>query len=336
MKYCYSILQGLSVLILIGFITGCHKEETEEKIGNWVELSDFDGIPRCDAVGFSIGAKGYLGTGYDGNYRLSDFWEYNPQTNAWTQLADFPGVPRNSAIGFGTDTKGYIGTGYNGYDKLKDFWEYDPDLNSWSRKADFEGSARYAAVGFSINNIGYVGTGYDGTFLKDFWAYDPVLDTWEQKISIGGSKRKDAVGFVINGKGYICTGVDNGEYQSDVWEYTPGSGLWSGKRSIVDVSNESYDDDYSGIIGSNKTAFTVNGKGYVVTGGTGTSGILCWEYDPVKDLWTRKTDFEGTDRIDGVGFSIGTRGYLTTGRNSSYYFDDIWAFDPDDKYDEYD
>jgi len=334
MKYDFFIMILLS--LTMGLVVSCSDDEKEEILGNWVERSDFDGVPRCDAVGFSIGDKGYVGTGYDGEFRLSDFWEFNPATNAWTQKADFPGLPRNGAVGFGTATKGYVGTGYSGYDRLKDFWEYDPALNTWTAKADFEGSPRYGAVGFSIDNIGYIGTGYDGTYLKDFWAYDPGTDTWEQEVSIGGSKRKDAAGFVIGNKGYICTGVDNGSYQTDLFEYDPTSGLWTEKRSIADVTKESFDNKYKYIIGTNKVAFSINGKGYLTTGGAGYSGVITYEYDPVKDLWTSKNDFEGTDRLEAVGFAIGNRGYVTTGKNSSYYFDDIWAFDPFEKFDQYD
>jgi hypothetical protein len=42
--------------------------------------------PRYSAVSFSIGSKGYIGTGYDGAYK-NDFWEYDPATNVWTQKA---------------------------------------------------------------------------------------------------------------------------------------------------------------------------------------------------------------------------------------------------------
>ena len=51
--------------------------------------------PRYGAVGFSIGSKGFIGTGVDffGNY-YNDFWEYNPATNTWTQKANFGGISR--------------------------------------------------------------------------------------------------------------------------------------------------------------------------------------------------------------------------------------------------
>ncbi len=107
----------------------------------WTPKADFRGRLREGAVGFSIGTKGYLGTGvtpytYDGN---KDFWEYDPSTNTWTQKADFGGTARFYAVGFSIGGKGYIGTGSSGSRSnsvaTKDFWEYDPVENTWTRKA---------------------------------------------------------------------------------------------------------------------------------------------------------------------------------------------------------
>ena len=58
---------------------------------------------------FSIGSKGYIGTGYGG--LRNDFWEYDPATNAWTQKADFAGVARAYGSRIFHRSKGYIGTG---------------------------------------------------------------------------------------------------------------------------------------------------------------------------------------------------------------------------------
>jgi N-acetylneuraminic acid mutarotase len=317
------------------FIFSWCKHDDEEKVllGNWIELSDFEGVARADAVGFSINDKGYVTTGYDGDDRLTDLWEYDPVKDYWIQKADFPGNARNGAVGFGTSTKGYVGTGYDGYNKLNDFWEYDPITNSWIQVADFPGSARYGAIAFSIDNKGFVGTGYDGNYLKDFWMYDPGTNEWMQKVSVGGSKRRDAVGFVINGKGYVCTGVNNGVYESDFWEYDPLTDLWTRKRNIADVSDDDYDDDYN-ITKTNAVAFSANGKGFVVSGGKGTVSGDTWVYDPVTDLWEEKTSLEGTMRMEAVAFTLANKGYVMTGRSSGYYFDDIWCFYPDDELNE--
>ena len=128
-------VKAMVLILAIPFLNSCDNGSDAELVGNWVKLSDFDGIPRTDAIGFSIGSKGYIGTGYDGTDRKSDFWEYDPVKNAWTQKADVPGIARNGAIGFGTDTKGYVGTGFDGKNRLKDFYEFDPASNTWTQKA---------------------------------------------------------------------------------------------------------------------------------------------------------------------------------------------------------
>lgn len=322
---------GVLVLVLIlASVPGCkNNEDTEDDlVGNWITRSDFEGVPRSSAVVFTIGNKAYVGLGYDGKNRLKDFWEYDLDLNNWTRKADFPGVARNGAVAFSINSKGYVGTGYNGTTRLKDFYAYDPGTDTWVQIADFGGTARYGAVAFSIETKGYVCTGDDGNFLKDVWQYDPATNQWTQKVSLGGAKRRNAIAFVINNKGYVCTGVNNGVYEDDLWEYDPSTDLWTGKRSIVNSSSESYDDDYSDIIGINKVAFSLHGKGYVGTGGNGTVGSKVWEYDPSTDAWQQKSSLEGAERMEAVGFSIGNYGFITTGRSGSYYFDDLWGFEP--------
>ncbi len=320
-------------VILLVVMPGCKNssddDDAEDLVGNWKELSDFEGVPRSSAVAFTIGAKAYVGTGYDGKNRLRDFWEYDAELNNWTRKADFPGLPRNGAVGFGTSTKGYLGTGYDGTNRLKDFYEYDPATDTWTQIADFGGTARYGAVSFAVSEKGYVGTGDDGSFLKDLWEYDPATNQWTQKVSLGGAKRRNAAAFVIEGKAYVCTGVNNGVYEYDLWQYDPLVDQWNKMRSIANVSDEDYDDDYSDIRGTNKVAFALSGRGFVATGGEGGAGTSVWEYNPLSDLWNRKTYLEASSRMEAVGFSIGNWGYICTGRNASYYFDDLWGFEPD-------
>lgn len=148
--------------------------------------SRFWGNHETNAVGFSIGNKGYIGTGgSEGGYN-NEFWEWDQTTDVWTRKADFEGIARGSAVGFSIGNKGYIGSGNNstGDDTIedtyhKDFWEWDQATDTWTRIADFEGIARGWAVGFSIGNKGYIGTGrkvFPDSF-RDFWEYDPLLTT---------------------------------------------------------------------------------------------------------------------------------------------------------------
>ncbi len=290
----------------------------------WTQKADFLGGGRFGAVGFSIGDKGYIGTGthYPDTYK--DFWEYNPLTNTWTQKADVGTEPRQWATGFSIGNKGYIGTGYGDGNVAKDFWEYDPATNVWTQKSNFGGAARRVAVGFSIGNKGYIATGIKDQcciiFTKDLWEYDPIDDSWTKKADFGGTKRLDAVGFSIGSKGYVGLGIDcdicGG--RDDFWEYDPVTDTWLQRA------------DFPGGARSNAVGFSIGEKGYV---GTGVyedyfNSIVYtdwWEFDPSLNIWTQRSDFGGGPRSDAVGFTIGEKGYagISSGLN------DFWEYTPD-------
>ncbi len=93
-----------AILLTAGLING-HAQDT------WTQKADFGGTPRYGAVGFSIGSKGYMGTGYDFNVvHYKDFWEYDSSTNTWTQKADLAESSGWSRQ-FYHRNKGYVGTG---------------------------------------------------------------------------------------------------------------------------------------------------------------------------------------------------------------------------------
>lgn len=325
------------ILFTLLLATGCAGDDDEDLTGNWIQYGAFEGYPRSDAVAFVVDQYAYVGTGYNGNEneRLKDFWKYDSEKDYWTQVASLPGVARNGAVAFSTATHGFVGTGYDGTNRLNDFYAYNPQTNSWNAIAPFAGSTRYGAIAFGIQNTGYVGTGYDGNVLKDFYSYNPQTDSWTQRVSVLGSKRRDATSFVLNGKGYVATGVDNGSYLRDFSCYNPEDDTWTALRPIADKSDDSYDDDYN-IVGVNGVAFTLAGKAYIATGGPGYPDVKTWEYNPVTDLWSQKTNFEGSNRSEAVAFTIGSKGFVCTGRSSSYYFDDVWRFEPDAEYDDKD
>ena len=325
------------LLLVMGAVTilsgaSCSKSSTtDDLVGNWSRQSEFEGDGRTEAVSFTIGNNVYVGGGYDGNDRLVDFWVFDQPTGTWFRKADFPGTPRNSAVAFSINGKGYVGTGYDANDnKLKDFWEYDPATDVWTRKADFAGTARYNAVGFSINEKGYIATGYDGNYLKDMWEYSPAANAWTQKASMTGSKRTEASVFVYNNLAYIVSGFNNGSYLNDFWAYNPATNTWAEKRKISSVSSDSYDDDYGDKIRrGNAVAFVMGNKAYLTCGSR--NGVIgtTWEYTIDNDTWAQKTSFEGSAREGALAFTINGKGFIVTGSNSSYRFDDLWEFFPD-------
>lgn len=268
--------------------------EYDPATDSWTQKADFGGLARYNAVGFSIGTKGYIGTGMGGG---NDFWEYDPTLNKWTRKAEFGGSVRGTAAGFSIGSKGYVGTGYSFVNgilvNLNDFWEYTPGTGkskgTWKRIADLPGNPRYGAVGFGVGLKGYLTTGINYidsthyTFYKDTWEYDPNKNpktggTWTRKTDFAGTPRAFAVGFSINNtRGYIGTGNTGNNvegYKNDFWEYNPGNATTP---------------------------------------------------------WTQKADFPGIARDCAVGFSIGARGYIGTGLTWNNYdslVQDFWQYDP--------
>lgn len=287
----------------------------------WIQKTDVGGTARSSSVGFSIGDKGYIGTGNQGFTYFKDFWEYDPVANVWSQKSNFGGVARNLATGFSIGFKGYIGTGSDGVQNLADFWEYDPIANTWVRKADVP-SARFDATAFAIGNKGYLGMGqmYKAgvyTSFADCWEYDPVQDTWTGKADFGGGPRNAQSSFVIGSKGYVGIGYNNGDYK-DFWEYDPAIDVWTRKA------------DVGGVVRRHAAGFAIGNKGYIGFGDNdyGQFNNDMWEYDPVTDKWIEAATFPGGERSVLVGFAIGSKGYVGTGYRGVYY-KDFWEYTPD-------
>ena len=279
----------------------------------WVRKADMVG-GRYGAVGFSIGNKGYLGTGYNGSSYLNDFWEFDPAANVWTQKANFGGVARYYASGIAISGKGYIGLGLEAFsNSLSDFWEYNPTTNAWTAKANFGGAARAAAVSFSIGNKGYVGTGLSSTGnTNDFWEYDPMLNAWIPRANFPGAPRSQAIGFAIGNLGYLGTGLVNSTV-NDFWEYNPATNSWLQKANAPVAT-------YQGV------GFSIDAKGYLAMG----YDDKLWEYNPSTNAWVGRKSYPGQARYGAFGFSIENKGYISTGRPNygSEYLTETWQYTP--------
>jgi N-acetylneuraminic acid mutarotase len=295
---------------------------------SWVQKANFDGLARAGAVAFSIGTKGYIGTGHNGTSIYKDFWEWDQATNTWTQKADFGGAARSNAIGFSIGTEGYIGTGSDANTNYNDFWGWDQATNTWLQKANFPGIARSWAVGFAVAGKGYCGTGTTGFYspqsLNDFWEYDPSNNAWTQKTNLPGRPRYSSIGFAIGKKGYIGMGVDSINPYSgqpicseDLWEWDQLTNSWTQKANFPGKPLTS--------------GIAIGTKAYVGIGCTCqpyNCDKIFWEWDQLTDTWTSLGSFPGYIQGEWVGFSIGNEGYLGTGAAFSGCLTDFWEFTP--------
>ena len=316
--------QTQSALLSTGAVTsggGCYTKndlwQYDNASNTWNQKSNFV-TGRESAVAFSIGSKGYLGTGIGNDLVLQkDFWEWDFDTNAWTQKADFGGTARQQAVGFSMGNEGYIGTGYEGpgySNPTQDFWQWSLATNTWTRKADFGGGTRARAVGFSISDKGYIGTGdQNGVLKKDFWEWNRATDNWVQKADFGGVERIEAVAFPIGFKGYVGTGGAyevNGSHASiykDFWEWDQATNAWTQKA------------DFGGGERARAVAYSAlgGGSGYIGTGiGQGVGGGLqkdFWEYQPIANTWTQKLDYGGGPTDNAVAFPVRDYGFVGVG-----------------------
>lgn len=285
----------------------------------WFQKANLGGGVREGAVGFSIGTKGYIGTGFNGS-NLKDFWEWDQSTNVWTQKADFGGGWREDAIGFSIGTKGYIGLGDSTVNNgpCSDFWEWNQSSNIWTQKANFPYIPVEHAIGFSIGTKGYLGTGWYGSnsFTNEFWEWNQATNIWVQKANFGGVARWGSIGFSIGNKGYIGTG-NNDSWWNDFWEWDQTTNTWTQKAN------------FPGTTRFVAVGFSIGNYGYIGTGYDGTDRKDFWEWNQATNIWTMRTDFEGNARQEAVGFSIGNKGYIGTGCNeSNTFYNDFWEYTP--------
>jgi len=322
-------LLGVVCLILILLMRG----NLSFSQGTWVQKTSLPAPERLTAVAFTIGNKGYLGTGYNTfSSGFDDFWEYDPASDTWTQKANFGGGPRSFAVGFTIGNKGYIGTGIGGGGNVQnDLWEYDAALNSWTQKANVgvAGGGRAGNVGFSIGSKGYIATGLDAflNLTQDLWEWDQATNVWTQKANyLGGNMQDiDRAVFVISGKAYLGTGHSNTSFPAtvvnDFWEYNPVINVWTQKAN------------FAGVPRGGATGFELCGKGYLGLGTNWTPGSFYsdfWQYDPIANSWTASAAlFPG--RLDAPSFVINGKAYIGTGaysNSSPYDLNDLWEYTP--------
>lgn len=93
---------------------------------SWTKISDLP-LAITGTIGFELGGKGYIGTGYDLNTYRKEIYEYNDTTNKWKKIDSIPSklIARGGSISFVSNNCAYLGTGYwSGTKSLNDFWGF--------------------------------------------------------------------------------------------------------------------------------------------------------------------------------------------------------------------
>lgn len=324
----------LGLMVALVFVN-CDGDDDPDLVGNWVESTDFNGVRRSGASIFVIGKDAYLVGGFNYKSYFNETWKYDSEKDTWKKMAAFPGAGRKYGVAFGINGKGYYGTGVDKLaNKRADFYEFTPDdsIGTWKRIDSFPNKGIVSAVGFAVGNYGYVGTGYDDDGASKYmFQYDPSQNKWEEVEGVKVSKRYGASTFIIDQTVYFVGGVENSMYVVDFVSFNPTTNEWKTYKKLSEYNKDLARDAAS--------AFSINGKGYLLCGRNSGALTDTWEYDPLTDEWKERTAFEGSGRYNAIGFAIGNYGYVATGNSGTSensYFDDIWKFAPDDKYNDED
>lgn len=276
----------------------------------WTQRADFPGSGRHRATGASVGNKGYLGLGhYNGTgveTYFSDWWEYDPGTNAWAQKADFIGNNGLGELGARTislETVCFVGLGELDHTRL---YKYDPALNTWVQVASPPPSNNFRDTqDLVIGHKAYFTDLYD----DELYEYDTDLDLWTLKGMLPFAAYFVYSGFEYEGKGYI-------KAFDELWEYDPVLNSWA----FINL--------FPGYAELASLCFMQDEKAYIVCGhGPMNADVTSevWQYDPATQIWLQMEDFPGTSRRYSEDFTIGERCYLATGTNGTN-FKDFWEF----------
>jgi N-acetylneuraminic acid mutarotase len=228
----------------------------DNSIDTWTEVAAFPGSTRVSPVGFTIGGKGYIGSGSTRDDQtgllLRDFYEYDPEYNSWTRLTDYPGNVQNNFIGWSQviNDKAYITFG------PQDFYSYVPSINQWT-KLSYPSELLYSsAISFVAGNTIYLVGGLDtyGSHKSEVWAYNTESNTWARKNDFPGGARRQGVGFSIEDKYYIGLGMNESLVYKDIWRYDVQNDLWERMQ------------DYAGAARSTLFCLVLNNMAYIGTG----------------------------------------------------------------------
>ncbi len=244
-----------------------------------------------DALSFKIDEDNYLVSPNGVTHKYSMIF------NQWERKSDCPCAASRSA-GFELNGKLYVGTG--GFNGSRTFCEYDPATDTWTSKASLPLTSPplYNAVGYSLNGKGYIAGGSCigcSSYLGNIWEYNTTTNSWV--LAGTDAVQSDGKTFYLGNQPYLLHAKSSSQMQL----VAPGLGTSLASPPITDA--QAY------------AVFSIANRGYMVTGSTGSTSHnkFLYEYDPVGNHWTQRTDFAGLARNNAVGFSQSNRGFAGTG-----------------------
>lgn len=192
--------------------------EFDPATNSWTQKANYPHQSH-GAVGFTIGNKGYMGSGDSEVLGATTlFYEFDPIANTWTPKANCP-LSDDGHVSFAINGIGYIGLGNS-----STLYAYNPTSNTWQLATSAMPGSWWGAS-FVINNKAY----YIPSFSSTLYMFDPSTNSVTTKAPFIGTPRIAAAGFAVRGMGYIglgTTGFDGPYDFKDFYHYDPVLDVW--------------------------------------------------------------------------------------------------------------
>jgi hypothetical protein len=209
-------------------------------------------------------------------------------------------------------------------------WLYAPAIETWFKRPNLNlPSSRYDPFYITLNKFGveqvFLGGGYyinenvpeRYVYLKDCFEYSMGSNGkgWDYfDFPFGNAPLTH---FVIDNMAYALS-MDN---RRDFAQFQDGI-IWNIKKP--------FPGDFLG----RYVSFSIGTKGYVLVESSGRAARTkdFYEYDPDTDSWTKKADFPGNDRVNGIAFSVDGKGYYGAGEAKDVIegLRDLWQYNPEE------
>jgi N-acetylneuraminic acid mutarotase len=293
---------------------------------SWHQLPNYPGLGRVKPATFTIGHYFYVCCGnanQSPSSATSDCWKWDDHTQTWSPIASYPGGGSYAPGGFSYQNFGFLVCGWDGSAETNDMWRYDTNTNTWTQMANFPGVARDNVFAFVVGSKAYVGCGSINSppYLQDIYEYDIIANTWTPRNNFPVDKAGEVYKLIGN-SGYVGTGGPGAALVNDFWKYNPVTDNWTAMAPVPTAGN--------GL--DHAAMFSVNGKGYAVTGLDGTWTITkhAYMYDTLTNTWCQIQDLTGSARYySAEAGSIGKKGLLLCGISpTSSLLDDFWEYLP--------
>lgn len=258
-------------------------------------------------------------------------------------------IPENVPYGYNTiklqrkQLEAHLDSVYIFFGKSKQLGMYPEE--SPSANADY----RVMYNVFQLNNKGYLFGGLrvkggditeDGGILsvpKYFFEYDGLTNSWTKIQYSTPVNFKFPMVQTANNEAYVVGGFLDSTFANgshipleNVYQFDLANKTWIKKATLPWVP----------LIRARAVSFTIGGKIYVGLGEGGSfdAGIVefkdVWEYDPQRDLWTKKGDFPGAPRSYATAFVVNDKAYVFGGTilEDGYIVgnttNELWEYEP--------